>query len=96
MEKVINAVLARQQLGQLLEEVYYQHNAVVIERAGRPMAVLVPVEQYRQWQEARAGLFRMVGEARARTASVPAMEIEADIAAAVEGAKSHERRAAGA
>jgi len=45
MKKTVNAVQARKQLGRLLEEVYYQSQRVIIERAGRPMAVLVPLEQ---------------------------------------------------
>jgi prevent-host-death family protein len=41
--KKLNALKARQQLGQLLEEVYYQGEQYIIERAGKPMAAVVPV-----------------------------------------------------
>jgi len=43
--KTINALKARQNLGQLLEEVFYQDAQFIIERAGRPMAAVVPVWQ---------------------------------------------------
>ncbi len=38
----VSAMAVRDRLGQLLEEVYYKGDAMIIERAGRPMAVLVP------------------------------------------------------
>ena len=71
MEKTVNAVQARQQLGRLLEEVFYQSQRVIIERAGRPMAVLVPLGQYRQWQEQRMAFFAMVDEVQQRTREIP-------------------------
>jgi prevent-host-death family protein len=41
--KTINAMKARQNFGQMLEEVYYKGDQFVIERAGKPMAALVPL-----------------------------------------------------
>jgi prevent-host-death family protein len=90
MEKTVNAVQARKQLGRLLEEVYYQSQRVIIERAGRPMAVLVPLEQYRQWQEQRTAFFAMVDEVRQRTRDIPPEELEAVIAEASAAAKAQD------
>ena len=93
MEKTINAVAARQRLGQLLEETYYRGYAFIIERAGRPMAAVVPVEQYRQWQQRRAGFFAMIDQVQERTREVPPEELEAAIAEAVTAAKAAEKAA---
>jgi prevent-host-death family protein len=90
VEKTVNAVQARQQLGRLLEEVFYQSQRVIIERAGRPMAVLVPLEQYRQWQEQRTAFFAMVDEVRGRTRDIPPEELEAVIAEASAAAKAQD------
>jgi hypothetical protein len=49
--KKINALKARQSLGQMLEEVFYQDAQFIIERAGRPMAAVVPVWQLEAWQK---------------------------------------------
>jgi prevent-host-death family protein len=49
--KTINALKARQQLGKLLEEVFYRGDRFIIERAGRPMAAVVPVWQLEEWQQ---------------------------------------------
>lgn len=82
MDQTINAVKARQQFGRLLEEVYYGRHNVVIERSGRPMAVLVPVERYRQWLDEREALFAQIDEVRARTAGVSSAGLEAEVAEA--------------
>ena len=62
MTKRVNALKARRNLGQLLEEVYYKGDQYVIERAGRPMAAVVPVWQLEEWQKRRQRFFGMVGE----------------------------------
>jgi prevent-host-death family protein len=36
---------ARQNFGQMLEEVYYKGDQFIIERAGKPMAAVVPLWQ---------------------------------------------------
>jgi prevent-host-death family protein len=91
MEKTINAVAARRRLGQLLEETYYRGNVFIIERAGRPMAAMVPIEQYRQWQQRRADFFAMIDQVQERTREVPPEELEAAIAEAIAAAKAAEK-----
>jgi prevent-host-death family protein len=49
--KTINAMKARQNFGQMLEEVYYKGDQFVIERAGKPMAALVPLSQLEEFQK---------------------------------------------
>jgi prevent-host-death family protein len=41
-KRTVTAVEARRNLGELLEQVYYRGDEIVIERAGKPMATLVP------------------------------------------------------
>ena len=53
MMKTTTAIKARQNLGQLLEEAFYQGDEFIIERAGKPMAVIVPVQEFKRWQEQR-------------------------------------------
>ena len=49
--KTINAMKARQNFGQMLEEVYYKGEQFVIERAGKPMAAIVPIAQLKELQK---------------------------------------------
>jgi prevent-host-death family protein len=51
MLKKISAMKARQNLGQLLNEVSIRGDAYVIERAGKPLAALVDMERFKQLQE---------------------------------------------
>jgi len=83
VEKTISALDARRKLGQLLEEVFYQGNQFIIERAGRPMAVVVPLSQYRRWQERKERFFAMVEEVRERNRGTPPEVIEAEVEEAV-------------
>ena len=54
--KTINAMRARQNFGQILEQVYYKGEQFVIERAGRPMAAVVPLSLLEEWQKHHARL----------------------------------------
>jgi prevent-host-death family protein len=49
--KKINALKARQNFGQMLEEVYYKGDRFVIERAGKPMAAVIPLSQLEELQK---------------------------------------------
>ena len=54
MLKKISAMKARQNLGQLLNEVSIRGDSYVIERAGKPLAALVDMERFQQLQEDRS------------------------------------------
>jgi prevent-host-death family protein len=82
--KKLNALKARQQLGQLLEEVYYQGEQYIIERAGKPMAAVVPVWFIEAWHKRREQFFAMVDDVHARNADVPPDMIERDVVEAVQ------------
>jgi len=49
--KTINALKARQNFGQMIEEVFYRDEQFIIERAGRPKAAVVPLWQLEEWQK---------------------------------------------
>jgi prevent-host-death family protein len=46
MTKRITAMTVRKNLGEVLEGVFYNGDEVVVERAGKPMGVIVPLAQY--------------------------------------------------
>ncbi len=51
----VSATEAKNRFGDLLHRVVYDHEPVLIERNGRPMAVLVDIDQYLEMkQRARA------------------------------------------
>ncbi len=90
--KKVNALKARQNLGQLLEEVYYRGDHYIIERAGKPMAAVVPVWQFEEWQQHREQFFAMIDAVHARNADVPSEVIEQEIAEAVHAVRQQATR----
>ena len=88
LERTISDRQAKEHFAQLLQDVSRQSQSVVIEQAGQAMAVLIPVEQYRQLKERRAAFFATIDEVQQRTRQVPPEELEADIAEAVSAAKA--------
>jgi len=84
MERIIGAYEARRKFGQLLEETFYQKDHFVVERGGRPMAVIVPIDDYHKWQRlSKERVFALLEEVWQRTQDVPNEALEADIAQAL-------------
>ncbi|MEX2301508.1 MAG: type II toxin-antitoxin system prevent-host-death family antitoxin [Bryobacterales bacterium] len=83
MVKKVNALKARHNLGQLLEEVYYRGDQYVIERAGRPMAAVVPLWQLDEWQKRRERFFEAVEGVWRKNRSASPRTVEREVAGAV-------------
>ena len=88
MVRKVTAMKVRDNLGQLLEEVYYRGDEVVIERAGRAMAVLVPVGRYEQFQQSRKERFRILDRIRAKAKKIPVKKLDAALDEAVRAARA--------
>ena len=54
--QVIPAQEARQRLGRILEQARYHHQRFVVERAGKPMAVVVGIQEWENILETLAEL----------------------------------------
>ncbi len=48
MEKVVDATMARRQLGTLLDQVYYKGESIIIARKGKALAKIVPLEDMKK------------------------------------------------
>lgn len=88
MVKKINALKARKNLGQLLEEVYYKDDQYVIERAGRPMAAVIPVWQLEERRKRRERLFGMVEEVWEKNKKETPEVIEREVQEAVKAVRA--------
>jgi prevent-host-death family protein len=86
--KKVNALKARQNLGQLLEEVYYKGDQYVIERAGKPMAAVVPVWQLEEWQKRRERFFGAVEELQQQNQEVEPEVIEQEVRKAIRAVRT--------
>ena len=87
MEKVINALRVRQNLGTLLNEVLLKNDQFIIERNGKPMAAVIPVWQFEQWKEKRKAFFKMIDKVRQTNRKVSQKTLAKEISEAIACAK---------
>lgn len=64
MEKKVNITQVRDSLGDLVDEVQYQNNKLVILRHGKPAVALVPLHVYENWKSSRQRLFELIEKAQ--------------------------------
>jgi prevent-host-death family protein len=50
MNKKISALKVRQNLGQVMNEVALRGDEYIVERAGKPLVAIIPIEKYRSLQ----------------------------------------------
>jgi len=60
MEKQLNISDVRESLGDLVDEVQYRNNKLVILRHGKPAVALVPLHVYENWKSSRRRLFELI------------------------------------
>jgi prevent-host-death family protein len=93
MKRTLNAVEARQKFGEVLEGVHYRGDEVVIERAGKPMAALVPLHIYENYLRREERLFTLIEKVWKHNEGVDPAEIEADVAEAIAAVRRADHRA---
>lgn len=100
MKRTVSALEARKRLGELLESVHYRDDEVIIERAGKPMAVVISARRYeaeeRRKQAAWDRLRAIVDEIREHNKDVPYEVIQAEVDEAVREVRAERRRKAAA
>ena len=92
MIKHIGARDARNSFSDLLGSVHYGGQVVIVERSGKPMVAVIPVEMYRQVIAEREARFQVLDRIRSRGPDLPIEEVERDVAeatAAVRAARAH-------
>ena len=87
MKRKVSAVEARKRLGELLEGVYYRGDEVIIERAGKTMAVVIPAARYEALEQSRERLFQFIENVQAQNKDVPYEVIQKEVAAAIKEAR---------
>lgn len=87
MVKKMSALSAQKNLGQLLEQVCYKGDQYVIERAGRPMAAVVPLWQLEDRRKRKERFFGMVKEVRRRNKKEKSEVIAGEVEEAVKAVR---------
>ncbi|MBI4796332.1 MAG: type II toxin-antitoxin system Phd/YefM family antitoxin [Deltaproteobacteria bacterium] len=92
MLKKISAMKARQNLGQLLNEVSIRGDSYVIERAGKPLAALVDMERFQQLQEDQEAALQAVRNIWKKMTGADTQEIQGAIEEASDAARDEKLR----
>ena len=83
MARRIGAREARNRFADLMGSVHYGKQAVIVDRSGRPMVAIIPVEIYQQLIAERDARFEVLDRIRSRLPEAAAEEVERDVADAV-------------
>ena len=85
MVKTISTAAARASFGDVVNSVYYTKEPVVVEKKGRPVAVIINPDDYEAFQQAReAQAWAAIERVQARNADKDPDEILAEVTAVVE------------
>ena len=85
----LNAMKARRQFGEVLDKTYYQGRSFLIERAGKPVAAIIPIRLYEAIQsESRQHFSAFMTQTRAEFSALSTSEQDTLIDEAVTFAKS--------
>jgi prevent-host-death family protein len=88
MAILMGAREARRNFADLLGRVGYGGEVAIIERSGKPMIALIPVDLYEQFIAEREARFQVIDRIRDRLPDVPAEEIEQDVNQAILAVRS--------
>jgi len=79
----------------MLDAVRLRGDQYIIERSGKAIAAVVPVEQYEQWRKEREALFALVDEVRSANTGVAQEKVQRDVVAAKRAERGQRREGLG-
>ena len=84
MTIVIGAREARQRFADLLGRVGYGGEVAIVERSGKPMVALIPVEVYERLVAEREARFQVLDRIRSKLPDISEKEVEKDVSKAID------------
>ncbi len=96
MKRTLSAMDARQHFGEMLEGVFYRGDEVVIERAGKSMAVVVSLDRYESMQRSRERFLQLIEKSQKHNQGVPSEVLDEDISKAIKEVRGAKRSSASA
>jgi prevent-host-death family protein len=84
MTIVIGAREARRRFADLLGRVGYGGEVAIVERSGKPMVALIPVEVYEQLVAEREARFQVLDSIRSKLPEIPEGEVQNDVSQAID------------
>ncbi len=93
MYKRISALKARQNLGQVMNEVALKGDDYIIERAGKPLVALIPIGKYQSLRQELDEFFESLSKMRANLKREDEKDVDGLIEAAVRSYRKSKARA---
>ena len=84
----IGAREARTKFADLPGNVHYGGRVVIVERSGKPMVAVIPIEMYQQVIAEREVRFQVLDRIRDRLPDVPTDEVAQDVAEAIKAVRA--------
>lgn len=91
MANSVTTIELRNKLGEVLDRTFYRHETFVIERKGRRLAAIVPMEQYEQMQMRENRFDKNLARIRERFADLSPEEVEKMVDEAVRAVRREKR-----
>ena len=88
MTITIGAREARRRFADLIGRVGYGGEVAIVERSGKPMVALIPVEIYNQLVAEREARFQVLDRIRSRLPEIPGEEVEEDVRKAIQSVRA--------
>jgi len=83
MVKRMSAKEARDRFAEILGQVHFGKDTVIVEKAGKPVAAVIDMERYERLARAWDEPFAVLDRIRARNREKDLEQVESDVAAAV-------------
>jgi prevent-host-death family protein len=74
---------ARNNFADLVGRVHYGRETVIVERSGKPMLAMIPIDVYEQMIAEHEALFQVVDRLKERVPDLPEEEVIEDVSEAV-------------
>ena len=87
MVRTLSVAQARATFSELLGSVHYTNEPVIVEKKGRPYAVLISPEDYQRFRQAEERDWALVDQVQARNSEKDPDDMLADVTAELEAAR---------
>lgn len=88
MQKIVSAGQARSQLGRIMNDVSKKGDNVIVERSGKPLVVMIPLQTYEALRNQEFFFWDQVDAIRTKAAGFSQEEIDSSISESVRSAKN--------
>ena len=83
----VGAREARNKFADLMGQVHYGKETVIVERSGKPMVAMIPVDMFEKMIAEREARFQVLDRIKSRLPDVPEEEVVQDVAEALSAAR---------